>query len=126
MYLSKTFEKIKVKHIKNEILNKLMTNRKLNIWDYLFYLSLIVLTIWLILKSIGVINTPFWLEYGVPIVTIVITSLTFYKNILDSIGKLAINLATLNTKFSHLDSKVDNMNTKLNKVYIDVEFLKRK
>ena len=89
-----------------------MTQRELNIWDYLFYFSLLVLTLWLMLKSLGIIQTPFWLEYGVPMLSLIITLLTFYQNILDKISKLSVSLAMLNTKSDHLEK--------------DVEFLKRK
>jgi hypothetical protein len=80
--------------------------RKLNIYDYLFYLSLLVITIWLILKSVGIIQTPFWLEYGVPVGGFVVATLTLYQNLLDKISRLSIGFATLNTKFSHLDNEV--------------------
>ena len=64
--------------------------RELNVYDYLFYLSLLVILIWLILKSFGIIQTPFWLEYGVPIGGFAIAVLTLYQNLLDKIGKLVV------------------------------------
>lgn len=41
-----------------------------NIWDALAWLALGIIIIWLFLKTIGIINTPLWLEY-VPIYTAV-------------------------------------------------------
>ncbi len=95
--------------------------RKLNIYDYLFYLSLIVITVWLILKSIGIIQTPFWLEYGVPVGGVVIAALTLYQNLLDKIGNLSINLSILNTKFSHLDKEVKDFRTEIKEEISDIK-----
>jgi hypothetical protein len=107
--------------------------RELNVYDYLFYLSLLVILIWLILKSFGIIQTPFWLEYGVPIGGFAIAVLTLYQNLLEKIGKLAINLSVLNTKFSHLEKDVGVLKedmgllkTDVSTLKIDVEILKRK
>lgn len=37
---------------------------KRNIWDILAWIDLALITLWLILKTIGVINTPLWLQYA--------------------------------------------------------------
>ena len=37
--------------------------KKINIWDVLAWVSLVVIIIWVVLKITGVINTPLWLEY---------------------------------------------------------------
>lgn len=78
---------------------------KLNFWDYVFYTSLLVLSIWVLLKITGIIQTPIWLEYGVPVFSIIFTTLAFYKNLLDNIKEITIGLATLNVKFTHLDGE---------------------
>ncbi|MEK6937059.1 MAG: hypothetical protein AABW58_03230, partial [Nanoarchaeota archaeon] len=70
--------------------------RELNFWDYVFYISLLVIFIWVTLKILGIIQTPLWLEFGIPIYGLLFTTLAFYKNILDSIKEIAIGLATLN------------------------------
>ena len=111
--------------------------RKLNIYDYLFYLSLLVIFIWLILKSTGIIQTPFWLEYGVPIGSFGIAVLTLYQNLLDKIGKLGINLSVLNTNFNHLDKEfkdfrievrddISELKDNVGILKTDVEILKKK
>ena len=92
--------------------------RKLNFLDYVVYLSLLVLTVWLILKITGYIQTPLWLEYGVPVSSIILTLFGVYTNLIKSIGNLTMNLATLNIKFGHMDSKVNKMDNKLDKVYL--------
>ena len=106
---------------------------KMSFWSIVFYLSLLVLTIWLILKVTGYINTPLWLEYGVPISSFIFTVLSLYRDLIKNINKLGINLATLSINSEHINLKVNdinlklnNMDVKLNNVYNDVEFLKRK
>lgn len=91
--------------------------RKLNVWDYVVYISLLVLTIWVLLKITGIIQTPLWLEYGVPILCLIFTAFGFYQNLLNNINEISINLAILNTKFSHLDKDVEIMKR-------DLSFLK--
>lgn len=39
-----------------------MINKK--VWDYLAWMCLAGIALWLILKVLGVINTPIWLEYS--------------------------------------------------------------
>lgn len=42
----------------------LLVCMKRNIWDILAWIDLALITLWLILKTIGVINTPLWLQYA--------------------------------------------------------------
>jgi len=37
---------------------------KRNIWDYLAWICIAGITIWVILKVLEIINTPIWLEYA--------------------------------------------------------------
>ena len=80
---------------------------KVSFWQIVFYTSLAILTVWLILKVIGVIQTPVWLEYGVPIASLIATILAFYKEILDKINLVVVGLATINVKVDHIDNDVD-------------------
>ena len=82
-------------------------------WQLMFYVSWAALSIWLILKVIGVIQTPVWLEYGFPVASMIIGIFGLYQNLLESIKGLSIGLATLTTKFEHLDKKVDNLDDKV-------------
>lgn len=38
--------------------------KKLNIWDIIAWVVLAGILIWLVLKSVGIINTLIWLEYA--------------------------------------------------------------
>lgn len=92
---------------------------KKSIWDYLFYASLLIIFIWLILKVTGVINTPAWLEYGVPIGGAIITFLTFYQGLMDRIIILSINGARSDERLMHMERDVGILKK-------DVETLKAK
>ena len=97
--------------------------RKLNIYDYLFYLGLLIIAVWALLKITGIVQSPLWFEIGLPVGGFLITMLAFfqdlYKNInaiyndlSKDINKIALNLSVLNTKFEHLEK--------------DMEFIKKK
>ena len=114
--------------------------RKFLFWNTLFYISWSVLALWLILKVTGVINTPIWLEYGVPIASLLIGVLALHSNIFDSIKQLAIGFATLDVKVDNIESdvgilkhdmksvnsKVDRLEVKVDNLDKDVEFLKKR
>lgn len=38
--------------------------KRISIWDILAWLALAFIVVWLILKTLGIINTPLWLEYS--------------------------------------------------------------
>lgn len=78
-------------------------------WHIVFYFSIAVLTIWLILKMAGVIQTPFWLQYGIPIASVIVGSCALYQNMFSSIRDLAVGQAILTTKVTHLEKKVDHL-----------------
>ncbi|MBI2109942.1 hypothetical protein HYT58_02090 [Candidatus Woesearchaeota archaeon] len=93
-------------------------------WQLSFYFSLLVIMIWLILKVTGVIQTPAWIEYGIPITGATLGLLSLYQNVTNTIKDLSIGLATISTKFDHLDKDVEILKTKVNGVEKDLGFLK--
>jgi len=92
----------------------------------LFYLSWTVLAIWLILKLTGVIKTPFWLEYGVPIGSLIIGIFGLYRDVLENVQKLSIGLTALSTDFKHFNIKVDLLDSKVNQLDLSVNHLNLK
>ena len=44
--------------------------KRMSFWDVLAWIALLIIIVWLVLKTAGIINTPLWLEY-VPIYTAV-------------------------------------------------------
>lgn len=100
-------------------------------WDYLFYLCLITLTIWLVLKVTGVINTLVWLEYGVPMGTLILGFYTFYETLIDKffimiskISKLEANDARMEVRLDHIERDVELVKSDVKSFKGDVEFLK--
>ena len=73
------------------------------VWDYLFYLSMLVLTVWLILKVAGYIKTPVWLEYGVPLGSLIIGFLTFFQSIVDKFSKLTDKVSDLQVSHARME-----------------------
>ena len=41
-----------------------MVKKKLNIWDVVAWVVLVLIFFWLVLKTLGVINTSLWLQYA--------------------------------------------------------------
>lgn len=106
--------------------NEIKLPKENRFWDIIFYTSLLVLTIWVILKSIGVIHTPTWLEYGVPFTGLIFTALSFYQKIIEKVNTIAVGLATLNVRFDHLDKDVEGLKENMTLVKSDVSGLKGK
>ncbi|MBI4141207.1 hypothetical protein HY485_05210 [Candidatus Woesearchaeota archaeon] len=90
-----------------------------SIWDYLFYLCWSVLAIWFILKVFGIINTPIWLEYWVPLGSFLLGFLMLYQSIMDKIIVLSNSDARMEIRLGHLETGLDHIKK-------DVEFLKQK
>ena len=80
---------------------KLYLEKKFSFWQIVFYISMATVTLWLILKLLGVIKTPLWLEYDVPIGGLIVGALGLYYNILQSINQVVVNMAKLTIRFEH-------------------------
>ena len=98
--------------------------RKLNVWDYMFYGSMLVLTVWLILKVTGVINTPVWLEYGVPSAGIIIGVFSLYHNLLKNLMHIVIKVDHLESDVHVLKSDVHTLKDDMRTVKHDISLLK--
>lgn len=85
---------------------------KLTFWRALFYVSWTVLAIWLVLKVTGIINTPVWLEYGVPIASVILGILGVYRDILNQLNRVSMGLARLSAKLDHIDRDVEYLKQK--------------
>jgi hypothetical protein len=73
---------------------------KVSPWQIVFYVSLSVLSLWLILKVTGIIQTPTWLEYGVPIASLIFAIPAHHQHIIET-------LARVGAKVEHLDKDVE-------------------
>lgn len=96
-----------------------MFQRRHTKWEILFYLSLLSILLWLVLKLTGVINTPALLEYGFPIVSALLAFLALYRDFLDRVSRIGRGLTKTITSVQYLEKKVDAVER-------DVEELKRK
>lgn len=92
--------------------------RKLNVWDYIFYGSMLVLTIWLILKVTGVIKTPAWLEYGDLSAGIIIGVFSLYHNLLKTLMHVVVTV-------DHLEFDVHTLKDAMRIVKQDIDSLKK-
>ena len=76
-------------------------------WTWVFYGSLITLTIWLILKVSGFIQSPLWIEYGIPVASLILAILAFFREIMKNFARLEVSLAVLSTRVGHLDKDME-------------------
>lgn len=79
------------------------------VWDYLFYLSMLIVLLWIFLKSVGIIKTPFWLEYGLPIASFVIGVLMLFHSISDKMADLRASDARMEAGLAHLENDVERV-----------------
>lgn len=101
-----------------------MAYLKKTVWDYLFYLSMTVCWLWLLLKSFGVIKTPFWLEYGVPFGGLLLGFIMFYQTLIDKNERILEKIFKLSENDMRVESKIEKINAKIEHLDKDVEFLK--
>ncbi len=99
-------------------------------WRIVFYVSWGTVALWVLLKSVGVIKTPFWLEFGVPAAGVIIGIFSLFTNLTDKMTKLAVDFATLSTKFEHFDKDVNQrfstVTRQIEHLDDDLEFLKKR
>lgn len=84
--------------------------QRISLWQILFYLSMSVVLAWLILKLTGIIQTPIWLEFGVPIAGLFFGVFTMYHNLMKAMNKVGIGLATLTLEVKHMGEDVRSLN----------------
>lgn len=63
--------------------------RKLNVYDYLFHVSLIIFVLVLIISSVGIVESKFWVGYRVS--AFALTLFAFYNSLRVNINKLINN-----------------------------------
>lgn len=93
---------------------KMMVKRHMIFWDYLAWFILLLITIWLILKVSGVIQTPSWLQYS-PLFGVVYlagwamkkldTAIDDIKDIKDDVKYIEKDINILRKKCPELNSK---------------------
>jgi len=103
------------KYKTNQISNVTNLNKKgASIWDILAWIALIGLGVWLLLKILGIIQTPPWLEYAPLYGVIYIAGWAMHK----------LHIATDNIKEIRKDVK--EIETDVNKIRVNCPILLKK
>ena len=76
-------------------------------WEISFYVSLLIILLWLVLKLTGVINTPPLLEYGLPILSGMYAFFALYRDLLDRFSRLGTGLTKAFMKIEHVEKEVE-------------------
>ena len=101
-------------------------NEHFSFWRWMFYASLTVLMIWVILKSAGIINTPLWLEYGVPITSLTIAVLSLFHELMKDINSIKIDVVLLKNQFINLNANVEYLDKDIDVMKKDMTLIKNK
>jgi len=88
-----------------------MAKRGVTIWDYIAWASLIGVSIWLILKLLGVITTPDWLEYSPLAGVVYIAGWAMHK--LDRAGE---DIENINGDMKDLRNEIKPINENITKI----------
>jgi len=95
-----------------------MIKRGATIWDYIAWASLIGVSIWLILKLLGFINTPGWLEYSPLAGVVYIAGWAMHK--LDRAGEdiknINGNIKDINGDMKDLRNEIKPINENITKI----------
>jgi len=89
---------------------------KHKIREWIIYISMGIVVIWLILKSVGIIQTPFWLEYGIPISSFILGFLAFYRDFVEKLHEVIKSLAVLTNRVDHIEKDVSHLKTDMTEV----------
>lgn len=88
-------------------MKKELTQKQYEFWSRIyttiFWTSLALIFLWYILKSIGVIQTPLWIEM-LPVAIAIFGAGAFFKQITTDIKNLKLDVSILKDKTNHLES----------------------
>ena len=93
---------------------------KHKIREWIIYISMGIVVIWIILKSVGIIQTPFWLEYGVPVGSFIAASLTIYKDLIDKLHNLDKDVHSVKNDVSNLKIDIKEVKEKVKNIEIKI------
>jgi hypothetical protein len=84
---------------------------KSDVWDVLFWIGMIVLIGYIVLKLLGIINTPDWVDL-VPVITIVFIVGITYQKILGFMDRIYHRTGYLKRKLDKHDERLDKLEEK--------------
>ncbi len=84
-----------------------MQKRRISAWEIVFYLSLLSILLWLVLKLTGIINTPPILDYGYPVFSGILAFFAMYQGIHNRITRIGYDLTRAISKIEYLEKRQD-------------------
>lgn len=84
---------------------------KIKIYDIVFWVSMLVIAIWIILKMFGVINSPVWIEM-IPYLGIIFAAGSFYQSV-----------NSMKSDVSDLKSRTNSIEREMIEVKTDLKYL---
>jgi ABC-type enterochelin transport system permease subunit len=78
---------------------------KINFWDILFWIAMIILILYIIGKLAGIINTPEWVDL-IPLITLVFIMGAFYQ-------KISGFMETMANRTNYLKNNLDKISDRL-------------
>ena len=87
-------------------------NVSTKVYDWIFWTSLGIIAVWIVLKAVGIINTPTWQEL-LPFAGAIFAAGAFYQKI----RGMDIDIKGIKGKIGHMDRDIGHLR-------IDVEVLK--
>ena len=83
--------------------------RKIEIWDIIIWISLLILVAYIIGKLFGIINTPEWINL-IPIITLAFFAEAFYQKVFGFINKMYRRTDYLKKGIENTKKQVTNIN----------------
>jgi len=94
---------------------------KNKVYDIIFWVSMLVIVVWIILKMIGVINSPVWMQM-IPYMSIVFAAGAFYQ----SINAMKADIADLKVRMCIVEKDIIQMQSGIKHFDSDLHSLKLK
>ena len=99
-----------------------------NVWDKLAWIVLLLILVWLVLKVLGIINTPLWLEYSPLFGAVYLAGWAISK--LDSatndIKEMNNEIKDMKEEISTTNKELGAIKTHSEQVKIDIDKIRKK
>jgi hypothetical protein len=90
-------------------MKKVVIGQKKTFKEYLFYACMGIVLLWLVLKSAGIIKTPFWLESGLPVGTFVLGVIVFFQTNMEKLSQIQSDIARMQVQLMHHDKDLERI-----------------
>lgn len=89
------------------------------VYDWIFLTSLAFIAVWMVLKAVGIINSPAWQEL-LPFAGAIFGAGAFYQKM----REMEYNIKGIKGKISHIDSDIGHLRIDAEVLKSDVGYLK--